>query len=203
MSELTSYNSEPVYGTIADADVYLKDKVDAILDKKNKALEYARELTIKDIKIIDEQKAEIAELKAKLDEYVLVKLSTQQILQNLVDCGLLKEWYFNGKFNIVLKADDPHLQIKELNAKLKESENARYEAGQKHLSAFDMNKLLTPLKKQDGFEWLKEVSNIMLCRSCADLSEAFNRFFHKTSKHPKFKSRKRAKRSSPNTGRMS
>lgn len=76
-------------------------------------------------------------------------------------------------------------------------QNMRYETGQKHLSAFDMNKLLTPLKKQDGFEWLKEVSNIMLCRSCADLSEAFDRFFHKTSKHPKFKSRKRAKRSCP------
>lgn len=71
----------------------------------------------------------IAELKAKLDEYVLVKFSTQQMLQNLLDCGLIKEWYFNGKFNFVLKADDPHLQIKELNAKLKESEEERYEAG--------------------------------------------------------------------------
>lgn len=71
MSEhLVSHKADvtiPVYGTIADADVYLKDKVDAILDKKNKALEYARELTIKDIKIIDEQKAEITELKAKLE----------------------------------------------------------------------------------------------------------------------------------------
>lgn len=77
----------------------------------------------------DEVDAAIAELKQKLDEYVLVKLSTQQMLQNLLDCGLIKEWYFNGKFNFVLKADDPHLQIKELNAKLKESEEARYEAG--------------------------------------------------------------------------
>lgn len=71
MSEhLVSHKADvtiPVYGTIADADVYLKDKVDAILNEKNKALEYARELTIKDIKIIDEQKAEIAELKAKLE----------------------------------------------------------------------------------------------------------------------------------------
>lgn len=76
-------------------------------------------------------------------------------------------------------------------------QNTRYETGQKHLSAFDMNKLLTPLKKQDGFEWLTGVSNITLCRSCADLSDAFNRFFHKTSKHPRFKSRKRARSSYP------
>jgi hypothetical protein len=40
------------------------------------------------------------------------------MLQNLLDCGLIKEWYFNGKFNVVLKADDPHLQIKELKRKL-------------------------------------------------------------------------------------
>lgn len=58
----------------------------------------------------------IAELKQKLDEYILVKLSTQQMLKNLLDCGLIKAWHFNGKFNVVLKADDPHLQIAELKA---------------------------------------------------------------------------------------
>lgn len=53
----------------------------------------------------------ITELKATLDKYVVAKLSAQQLLQNLFDCGLIKEWYFNGKFNAVLKADDPHLKI--------------------------------------------------------------------------------------------
>ena len=70
--------------------------------------------------------AAIAELKAKLDEYVLVKLSTQKMLQNLLDCGLIKAWYFNGKFNVVLKTDDPHLQIAELKQKLESVQASMY-----------------------------------------------------------------------------
>lgn len=76
-------------------------------------------------------------------------------------------------------------------------QNERYENGEKHLSAFDMNNLLTPLKKQDEFAWLNEVSNYMLCVSCADLSDSFSRFFRKQSKHPRFKSRKKAKSNFP------
>ena len=76
-------------------------------------------------------------------------------------------------------------------------QNERYANGEKHLSAFDMNKLLTPLKKQEEFAWLNEVSNTMLQRSCADLAGAFTAFFKKISMYPKFKSRKRAKASFP------
>ena len=68
--------------------------------------------------------------------------------------------------------------------------------GGKFLTAFDMNKLLTPLKRQPEFEWLRGVSNMMLCRSCADLAEAYKRFFGGAG-HPKFKSRKRAKPAYP------
>lgn len=73
----------------------------------------------------------------------------------------------------------------------------RYANGEKHLSAFDMNKLLTTLKKQPEFEWLNEVSVVMLQRTCADLSEAYNRMFKKVARFPKFKSRKRAKTAFP------
>lgn len=76
-------------------------------------------------------------------------------------------------------------------------QNERYENGEKHLSAFDMNYLLATLKKQDGFEWLNDVSNHMLYRSCADLSDSFSSFFKKQSKHPRFKSRKKAKSNFP------
>ena len=76
-------------------------------------------------------------------------------------------------------------------------QNERYENGEKHLYAFDMHKLLTPLKKQDEFAWLNEVSNYMLCASCVDLSDSFSRFFKKQSKHPRFKSRKKAKSNFP------
>jgi putative transposase len=73
----------------------------------------------------------------------------------------------------------------------------QYANGEKHMSAFDMNKLLTPLKKQPEFEWLNEVSNRTLQRACADLSEAYNRMFKKVARFPKFKSRKRAKTAFP------
>lgn len=73
----------------------------------------------------------------------------------------------------------------------------RYANGEKHLSAFDMNKLLTPMKKQPEFEWLNEVSNRTLQRACADLAEAYNNMFKKFARFPKFKSRKRAKTAFP------
>lgn len=69
----------------------------------------------------------------------------------------------------------------------------RYDEGEKHMSAFDMIKLLTPLKRQEEFMWLNGVSNTSLQRTCSDLAEAYARFFKKTARHPKFKSRKRSK----------
>ena len=73
----------------------------------------------------------------------------------------------------------------------------RYEAGGKHLSAFSMIKLITPLKKQPGYEWLCGVSNGTLQRTCQDLSRAYENFFSKRAKFPKFKSRKRSRASYP------
>lgn len=73
----------------------------------------------------------------------------------------------------------------------------RYEAGEKHLSAFDMMNLLPALKKDKEHEWLKEVSATSLQVVCSDLNEAYQRFFKKTSGFPKFKSRKRSKPSFP------
>ena len=69
----------------------------------------------------------------------------------------------------------------------------RYENGEKYLSAFDMNRLLTPLKKQEEYAWLNDISAGTLQHACGDLSNAYNRFFHKISGYPKFKSRKRSK----------
>ena len=71
----------------------------------------------------------------------------------------------------------------------------RYKNGEKHLSAFDMNYLLTKIKKEDETKWLKEVSSHTLYRSCADLAKAYDGFFKKRFGFPKFKSRKKAKTS--------
>ena len=72
-----------------------------------------------------------------------------------------------------------------------------YAAGEKHLSAFRMIKLLTPLKNDGEHGWLYDVSNTSLQIACQDLQKAYDRFFKKTSGFPKFKSRKRSKPSYP------
>lgn len=72
-----------------------------------------------------------------------------------------------------------------------------YKQSDKHLSAFDMINLLTPLKKQEEYSWLKEVSNTSLKDICRDLDKAYKMFFKKTSGFPKFKSRKKSKPNFP------
>lgn len=74
-----------------------------------------------------------------------------------------------------------------------EKQRELYSAGEKHLSHFDMMKLLTPLKNDDEHSWLNEVSCKSLQRTCGDLNEAYQNFFNKRSGYPKFKSRKKGK----------
>ena len=76
-------------------------------------------------------------------------------------------------------------------------QNTRYKNKEKYLSAFDMMKLLAPLKKQEEYKWLNEVSNMSLCNICRDLDNAFKRLFKKISKRPKFKSKKTSKLAYP------
>lgn len=73
----------------------------------------------------------------------------------------------------------------------------RFKNGEKHLSNFDMNKLLTPLKKQEEYSWLNGVSNATLQVSCADLADAYQRMFKKIAKHPRFKSKKKSRATFP------
>lgn len=72
-----------------------------------------------------------------------------------------------------------------------------YKQGEKHLSAFDMINLLRPLKKQEEFAWLYDISNTSLQTVCRDLDKAYQVFFKKTSGFPKFKSRKKSKPNFP------
>jgi putative transposase len=76
-------------------------------------------------------------------------------------------------------------------------QQTRYKNKEQHLSAFDMMKLFTPLKKQEEYKWLNEVSNMSLCNICRDLDKAFQNLFKKIKKHPKFKSRKTSKLAYP------
>ena len=72
-----------------------------------------------------------------------------------------------------------------------------HEAGEKHLSGFDMMNLLKPLKNDGEHEWLYKVSSKSLQIICRDLDDAYKRFFKKQNSFPKFKSRKRSKPNYP------
>lgn len=72
-----------------------------------------------------------------------------------------------------------------------------YAQGEKHLSAFSMIKLLTPLKKDGEHGWLYDVSNTSCQIICQDLDKAYKEFFAKRRGFPKFKSRKKSKPSFP------
>lgn len=73
----------------------------------------------------------------------------------------------------------------------------RYKNGEKHLSAFDMIKLLTPLKHDGKHDWLNEVSIGSLQTVCCDLDKAYTQCFKHTACKPRFKSRKKTKPSFP------
>ncbi|MCL2099963.1 MAG: transposase, partial [Oscillospiraceae bacterium] len=72
----------------------------------------------------------------------------------------------------------------------------RFKQGEKHLSGYDMKKLLTQLKKQDGMEWLKNVSSKTTSTVLLDLDNAYKRFFTVQKKGEKYSRQKikRAKR---------
>ena len=55
----------------------------------------------------------------------------------------------------------------------------RYEAGEKHLSGFDMINELTKLKHDGEHDWLNEISAISINTICRDLDSAYKNFFKK------------------------
>ena len=66
----------------------------------------------------------------------------------------------------------------------------------KYTSAqFGVGNELPGLKKQDETKWLKEVNSQVLQQSLQHLDTAYSKFFKKTAKHPKFKSRKNNRQS--------
>ena len=69
-------------------------------------------------KVIAEKDKEIEKLEKSLEQKNIAEGSVRRILWNLVDSGIIKEWYFNGEYNVLLSADDPHIQIAELRTKI-------------------------------------------------------------------------------------
>jgi putative transposase len=68
--------------------------------------------------------------------------------------------------------------------------NDQYKATGKSASYNQMSKLLTEIKKDPELFWLNNVSRQCVINSVRNLDVAFNNFFQKRTKHPKFKSRR-------------
>jgi putative transposase len=64
-----------------------------------------------------------------------------------------------------------------------------YIQDKKTINYYDCSASLTKLKKKMEFAWLKQVNSQSMQASLRDLDTAYNRFFHKESRFPKFKSR--------------
>lgn len=72
-----------------------------------------------------------------------------------------------------------------------------YQKTGKKYSGYNLIKMLTPLKKIEEYSWLNEVSNASLQTILLDLDRAYKNFFKSGFGFPKFKSKKRAKKSFP------
>lgn len=73
-----------------------------------------------------------------------------------------------------------------------------YQDDKKSLTAIDLCKKLTDLKKQEEYSWLNEVSNECLQQSIRNLDQAFTRFFREKKGFPKFKSKRGSRKSFKN-----
>ena len=69
-------------------------------------------------------------------------------------------------------------------------QSGRYRNGRKYMTKYEMVNEITIIRKECGFEWLKEIPSNSLAKVCGELDLAYKRFFKKTSKYPKFKSKK-------------
>src|ERR1019366_3335987 len=65
-----------------------------------------------------------------------------------------------------------------------------YLNNKKSLNYYDDAKNLTELKQQDGYEWLYDINSQTLQASLRNLEVAYQNFFKKRTKFPRFHSRK-------------
>ncbi len=62
-------------------------------------------------------------------------------------------------------------------------------ANHKSIGCYETQKLLTDLKKNEDFSWLKEADSVALQQSLRDLDKAYQNFFQRRAKYPRFKSK--------------
>lgn len=64
-----------------------------------------------------------------------------------------------------------------------------YETDKKRYTAYDLCKMLTPLKKDPEKAWLYETPNVCLQQAIRNMDSAFTRFFREKNGFPKFRSK--------------
>lgn len=74
-------------------------------------------------------------------------------------------------------------------------EEERRKNGESFLSGYNLTKEFTKFKKQEGNEWLKEISGRALKNSILNAVHSYENFFNHKTKHPKFKTKKHSKMS--------
>jgi putative transposase len=72
--------------------------------------------------------------------------------------------------------------------------NERYEQGEKY-SIKEIRKEFTQFKKNDNYKWLNEVSNTTVVEAIRNLDKAFQNFFKRIGKYPKFKTKRKSRQS--------
>ena len=75
--------------------------------------------------------------------------------------------------------------------------NERYQKYHETPRAYDLIRLIRPLKQKEEYKWLYETSGTSQQIVCQDLDKAFRNMFCHISRHPKFKSKKTSKLSYP------
>jgi len=105
------------------------------------------------------------------------------------------------KVQIYPKESDKELLAKHFGArrfiynKFLEIRQKEYLENAKSLNYYQCSALVTKMKKTSEFQWLNEVNSQTLHAALKDLDGAFDRFFRKIAKFPKFKSKHDPKQS--------
>jgi len=73
------------------------------------------------------------------------------------------------------------------------TEEENYKNGGKFITGYNLTKIFTQYKKEEGNEWLKEISGRALKVAILNAGIAYDNFFKKRANKPKFKSKKHSK----------
>lgn len=76
-----------------------------------------------------------------------------------------------------------------------DTEEYLFQTENKFLSGYQLNNLFNKFKKQEGNEWMKEISGRAMKVAILNAAISYERFFKGLSKRPKYKSKKRSRMS--------